>query len=151
MQLSLNLEIPTDTGATAPLVLPAAASQRRRSAGKMRHYGGAAAEDIAVRAYEGRGLTVLERRYKTSDGELDLVLLDDEQLVFVEVKRCKRRSAWDSPVSPTQWRRLERAAQHYLASYATETGAHPFCRFDVALVNELGAAEIVENAMTFGA
>ncbi len=35
---------------------------------------------------QNRGMTTLERRYRTKRGEIDLIMLDGETIVFVEVK-----------------------------------------------------------------
>lgn len=43
-------------------------------------------EDCAFAYLEGKGLKVLARNVRTSAGEVDLIVLDRETLVFVEVK-----------------------------------------------------------------
>jgi putative endonuclease len=47
---------------------------------------GAEAEDRAASYLLEAGYTIITRRHKTRRGELDIVALDGEQLVFVEVK-----------------------------------------------------------------
>lgn len=47
---------------------------------------GAAAEDRAAEFLLAKGYTLVTRRRATKGGELDLVCLDGETLVFVEVK-----------------------------------------------------------------
>lgn len=49
---------------------------------------GLAAENLAARFLEQRGLTILLRNYRCRMGELDIVALDDSVLVIVEV-RCR--------------------------------------------------------------
>lgn len=49
---------------------------------------GLAAETLAARFLEQRGLTILLRNYRRRFGELDIVALDGEILVIVEV-RCR--------------------------------------------------------------
>lgn len=70
-------------------------------------------------------------------------------LVFVEVKKRSQRHLHDSPISRKQWDRLEKAALHYMVSVQGETGIHPVCRFDVALMAPDGSVDIVENARSF--
>ena len=47
---------------------------------------GAAAEDRAAEFLLAKGYTLVTRRRKVAGGEIDLVALDGETLVFVEVK-----------------------------------------------------------------
>ena len=120
----------------------------RRRRGRRNWQSGAAAEEAAARHYLARGATVRERRLRTPEGELDLVLVLDGVLVFVEVKR-QASEGFDSPVSGTQWRRLENAALHYMMRLQKETGVQPVCRFDVALAGPDGRLRIIENARSF--
>lgn len=111
--------------------------------GFQRHASGLAAEETAERHYRTGGAEILARRHRTPEGELDLIACDRGTLVFVEVKRRKAGLAGDSPISPRQWRRLERAAAHYLA---TSDDPWQNCRFDVALIDADGRPTIFENA-----
>ncbi len=47
---------------------------------------GLLAEEIAAAFFSSKGYTLLERNYRAPCGEIDLILQDDSQLVFVEVK-----------------------------------------------------------------
>lgn len=125
-----------------------AAAPQRQSRGRRNWHSGLAAEDAAARHYRGRGATVLARRLRTPDGELDLVVRQGEMLVFVEVKRRVAANP-DSPVTERQWQRLEKAALHYMMSVQKETGVQPVCRFDVALAGSDGQIRIIENARSF--
>ena len=133
-------------GATALPISPALPQRRRR--GRSNWHSGAAAEDAAARHYQARGATILARRLRTPEGELDLVVEQDGILVFVEVKRRTAR-LFDSPVSERQWRRLENSALHYMIRAQNETGVQPVCRFDVALAGPDGRLRIIENARSF--
>ena len=119
----------------------------RRRCGRANWQSGAAAEDAVARHYCARGATVRHRRLRTPEGELDLVLEQAGQVVFVEVKRC--RADAEAPVSARQWRRLENAALHYIMHLQNETGVQPVCRFDVALAGPDGRLRIIENARGF--
>ena len=132
--------------------MPAWAGGRSRGSarrGRTAYQSGLAAEEAVARLYEARGDTVLARRYRTAEGEIDLVVRSGETLVFVEVKRRKRLHAFDSPVSEAQWRRLECAALRYVIETSGVTCTEPSCRFDVALVGVHGQVDLVENARTF--
>lgn len=120
-----------------------AKAQRR---GSMSARSGRAAEEIALRSYLRRDARLLAERWRCAEGELDLIVEENHQIVFVEVKQRKHLNGWDSPVSLRQWHRLEAAATQYIVAYQAETGIQPLCRFDVALVGHDGAVEIIENA-----
>lgn len=47
---------------------------------------GALGEKLAAEYLESAGMVVLERNWRTRHGELDLIVEDDETVVFVEVK-----------------------------------------------------------------
>lgn len=87
-------------------------------------------ETRACRALEARGYRVLERRYRTRFGEIDIVARDGTTLVFVEVKTGAGRRFGD----PMAWvtlqkqRRLVAMATDYLARRRTGRAA---VRFDV--------------------
>jgi putative endonuclease len=50
-------------------------------------------EDCAFAFLEGKGLSVLARNVRTPNGEIDLIALDHETVVFVEVKTRSHRQA----------------------------------------------------------
>lgn len=138
-------------GADACMPWTASGAPRRGRAGarwrgRMSAQAGRAAEEIALRQYLRTGAELLAERWRCPHGEIDLILLQDGALVFVEVKQRKRWNGWDSPVTLRQWERLEAAASQYILDYQTDTGIHPACRFDVALVSHDGTADIIENA-----
>jgi len=94
---------------------------------------GLRAEEWTARLLERRGYQILDRRYRTRAGEIDLVARDGETIVFIEVK-ARGSVGCGPPAEAVDGRkrgRLARAAGHYLASRgATESP----CRFDVVEV-----------------
>lgn len=46
-------------------------------------------ENTALKFLTGRGLLLVERNFRSPDGEIDLILTDQDQLVMVEVKTRK--------------------------------------------------------------
>ncbi|MEC9339943.1 MAG: YraN family protein [Pseudomonadota bacterium] len=102
---------------------------------------GAVAERIACDYLRRRGLDLAERNFRVRGGEIDLVMRQDETLVFVEV-RARRSNQWGTAaetVTTRKQRRLLLAAQYYLQS----TGHVGPCRFDVvALTGEPGRERV---------
>jgi len=100
---------------------------------------------------EQQGLRVLERNLLCRAGEIDLVALDGEVLVFVEVRH--RRSASHggaaASVNRGKQRRLLRAAGYFLPRLARRhlAGHLPACRFDVVCL-EAGRIQWIRHAFT---
>ena len=84
-----------------------------------------------------RGMQVLDRRFRAEDGEIDLVMLDGETVVFVEVKaRPSARAGMGlMAVTPAKQRRMTHAALAYLVE--REWMARPV-RFDVVEITARG-------------
>jgi putative endonuclease len=80
---------------------------------------------------ERAGLKLLARNYTTRYGELDLVMLDHHDIVFIEVRYRKSASHGDASasVTPGKQSRLIKAAQQWLACHPQH--AQRTCRFDV--------------------
>lgn len=89
---------------------------------------------------ERAGLKLLARNYTTRYGELDLVMLDHHDIVFVEVRYRKSASHGDASasVTPGKQSRLIRAAEQWLACHPQH--AQRACRFDVVSYDGLANA-----------
>lgn len=76
---------------------------------------GQEAEDRAAQYLLDKGYTIVTRRYATRSGELDIVALDGETLVFVEVKE-RRAPGWlpEDGVGNVKIGRWRAAAEDYL-------------------------------------
>ena len=75
-------------------------------------------ETIAAQYLEKQGCEILDRNVRTPYGELDLVIRQGEQIVFVEVK-TRRRTSFGMPEAAVDRRKqthLLASAQHYLQS-----------------------------------
>jgi putative endonuclease len=91
-------------------------------------------EDAACEALADRGYAIVERRYRTRHGEIDVVARDGETLVFVEVK-ARRDGSFGDPeeaVTLQKQQRLVWMATDYLAR---QQAGEVACRFDVVGVN----------------
>ena len=95
---------------------------------------GKQAERWAAEFLQRQGLLLITRNFRCRLGEIDLVMRDEDTLVFFEVRQ--RRNAdfggAAASVDRKKQKRLIRAAQFYLA------GLHhmPPCRFDVVLMDD---------------
>jgi putative endonuclease len=94
---------------------------------------GQAGEDQARRYLEQHGLVLIERNYRCRMGELDLIMRDDEQLVFVEVRSRSNNNYGNPAETVTRYKqnRLIRAAAYYLQRNHLNTP----CRFDIVAIS----------------
>jgi len=90
-------------------------------------------EDAALAHLSGHGLQLVERNFLCKGGEIDLIMRDGEQLVFVEVRRRAdlRHGGAAASVTPHKQRRMVHAAQLFLQRYRQT----PPCRFDVVAID----------------
>ncbi|MCW9042155.1 MAG: YraN family protein [Pseudopelagicola sp.] len=112
--------------------------------GRRAWYAGAAAEESVERLYLQRGMRVAARRWRKGGGEIDLILRDGPEIVFVEVKKARDFAHAAERVSAQQIARIQASAALFLAG--EPQGELTPCRFDVALVNQVGETRILEGA-----
>ncbi len=93
---------------------------------------GSQAEEDALQFLLGSGLNLLERNYRCRFGEIDLIMLDGSELVFVEVRKRKNMDFGGAAqsVSHAKQSRLIKTAKHFLMKYRQV----PPCRFDVIAI-----------------
>jgi putative endonuclease len=87
---------------------------------------------------------VVERRFKTPVGEIDLIASRFGTTVFVEVKTRGRAEAAAEALAKVNTRRLVRAAQYYLARHPRL--AETPLRFDVILLAPKTPPRHLKNA-----
>ena len=90
-------------------------------------------ERLAARFLRKRGCRILQRNYTCPCGEMDLVVLDGDEIVFVEI-RTRTDEAFGHPaesVTPRKQRQIGRVASHYAARHRLTD--RPM-RFDVMAV-----------------
>lgn len=103
---------------------------------------GTAAEELALHYLEARGLQLVTRNFRCRGGELDLILRDGKQLVFVEV-RSLRSSQFGTPaesVTRNKQQKLLRAAAFYLQRQRLDLP----CRFDVVAILQTASEPQIE-------
>jgi putative endonuclease len=115
--------------------------------GSLAWHSGFAAEDIVARDYARRGHRTAWRRWRGAAGEIDLIAEDGAGLIFIEVKKARTHAQAAERLSRRQIDRIHASAAEYLGRMPM--GQLTECRFDVALVDEGGRLEIIENATPY--
>ena len=99
-----------------------------------RQHLGESGEEIACRELTDRGYVILERRYRTRHGEIDIVAQDGETIVFIEVrlKTTVEFGTAAESVTRHKQRRVVAMAIDYLARNSIVNRP---CRFDVVAID----------------
>lgn len=101
---------------------------------------GNAGEEKAVAFLEDEGFTVLKRNFRFGKrGEIDIIALKENLLIFVEVKlrRGKTYGGALYSISKSKIKRLKRVAEYFLDSNREYLAREIICRFDlIALEND---------------
>ena len=92
-------------------------------------------EKTAEDFLRARGLRLLQRNFSSRFGEIDLVMLDRDTVVFVEVKYRKSsgHGSGADAVDFHKQNRISRTAAYFLA--VNPARAEQFCRFDVVSID----------------
>ena len=102
---------------------------------KLQNKTGARAEALALDFLKRKRLKLVACNYACKSGELDLVMLDNNILVFIEVRSRTPShfgTAADS-ITPGKQQRIRKAAAHFLQHHRRYQSHH--CRFDAILVS----------------
>lgn len=107
---------------------------------------GNAAEKQALQFLEANGLILREANYLCKQGELDLIMMDQDTMVFIEVRKRKHTQFGEGSetVKESKQSKLYRAATHYLL--AENLYDKITCRFDIISINEIGLITWIKNA-----
>ena len=95
---------------------------------------GTVGEDLACAELEKLGYRVRERNYRTRFGEIDVVAMDGDTVVFVEVK-TKTSGDFGDPVeevTPQKQRQIVSMGEWY---HSFNCASHTPCRFDVVAID----------------
>lgn len=112
---------------------------------------GTTAENMACTLLQRQGLLILARNYTCYHGEIDLIMQDEQDIVFVEV-RLRGQSAYGTAfesVDRNKQRRIVRAAKHYLQSKGWLYKMNS--RFDIVAIERKGGhlhLDWLRNAFT---
>jgi putative endonuclease len=97
-------------------------------------------EELAAGYLESQGMRIVDRNWRCSDGEIDIVALDGDSLVIAEVK-TRKSLAYGHPfeaVGVAKLARLHRLASAWCRDHERRI---PQCRVDVIAVLDNGTDE----------
>lgn len=105
-------------------------------------------EKQAVNYLRSQGYRILETNYRNRGGEIDIIALEKETLVFLEVKYRTSRSFGSGmeAVGYGKQRTISRVARHYMMVHGYAEW-YP-CRFDVVSI-DAGTITLIRNAFEF--
>lgn len=106
---------------------------------------GVKSEKQALAYLQGQGLSLVCQNYYCRFGEIDLIMLDQETLVFIEVRYRKNSEFGGALASITKRKqgKIIKTAKHYLTQFESE----PYCRFDaIAIDQQSTIPEWIQNA-----
>ena len=108
---------------------------------------GKESEQQACRFLENKGLHLLTQNYRCHNGEIDLIMQDGEDVVFVEVRTRNNADFGDAldSVNRTKQRKIFKTATHYLIKQNWFDKVN--CRFDVIGITK-NQVEWIKNAFS---
>ncbi|HEX4345379.1 MAG TPA: YraN family protein [Solirubrobacteraceae bacterium] len=111
----------------------------------LRQHLGRLGEDLALEHLERLGYRLLARNHRTRFGELDLIVGDDDTIVFVEVKARRVGASAGSAVESVPPRK-QRQVRAMAAAWLIESNDRPHSsdlRFDVVAITVDQASRLV--------
>jgi putative endonuclease len=100
-----------------------------RASGKLGDRG----EDLAAKYLQSKGMRIVERQLRGLYGELDLVAIDAETVVFIEVK-TRTSNVAGSPTEAVTPAKQKKITQSALAYLKRRKWLQRRCRFDVVSI-----------------
>lgn len=108
---------------------------------------GVISEDVVSNHLMKRGYSIKNRRYKTKEGEVDIIASCGKTLLFCEVKTASNAFSPEL-ISEKQKARNTKAAMIFLSQ--NEDYLHHEIRYDLFLVNHYSKSiSVVKNAFEF--
>jgi len=112
--------------------------------GTTSYHAGRVAEDQVAQLYGGSGRPIVARRWRGTAGEIDLIARDGAEVIFIEVKKSKTHAMAAEHLTDRQMARIYQTAAEFIGG--EPGGQDTLMRFDVALVDQIGRIEILQNA-----
>ena len=95
---------------------------------------GISGENLACAELQRRGYAILDRRYRTRFGEIDIIARDGQTIVFVEVKARLTDDFGGAAAAITGWK--QRRIAEMAVDYLSRRRLHECpCRFDVVAID----------------
>lgn len=116
---------------------------QRELTGKQAYLTGLAAEAAVARHYSREGRRIAAQRWRGMGGEIDLIVREGEQVIFVEVKSSRSHDRAAQALSRNQLWRIMQAGEEFLGR--EPKGRATPCRVDLALVDGQGRISVIEN------
>ncbi|WP_298260659.1 YraN family protein [uncultured Litoreibacter sp.] len=113
--------------------------------GRTGYHAGLEAERSVARDYLRRGYKFAAHRFRGSKGEVDLIMRNGDQVIFIEVKQSRTHARAAERLVHRQVLRLFDTASEFVAN--EPAGQDTNMRMDVAFVDGTGMVEIIENAL----
>lgn len=101
---------------------------------------GDAAEKVALSYLQSKGLMLIEKNFHTKMGEIDLIMKDGDELVFVEV-RMRNNTHYGDGAATVDTRKQRKICLTALAYLQRKKLDEHFCRFDVVSIQHQSAPD----------
>ena len=109
------------------------------------YHAGLSAEHSVAGIYARCGFKIVAERYKSPEGEIDLIALHGDKLYFIEVKQSKTFDRAAAALGARQMKRIQNASLCYLQKMGLPLETE--MRFDVALVDGQGFIKVIPDAI----
>lgn len=140
--------LPAVPGRSGPVRRAPTTSRRSRDNRRQAYEFGLSAEASVGQYLRAGGYHTLARRARIGDAEVDLIVLREDVVAFVEVKARRDGADGLEAVTPRKQRQIVMAANGWISDNAAFAGCT--IRFDVALVSRHGDLEYLESAFEAG-
>ena len=101
-------------------------------------------EDLAVAYLEKKGYTIVERDWKSGRRDIDIIALDDDVVVFVEVK-TRRNRLYGEPEESVDYHKLQNL-QQAISHYVKFRHIRQDIRFDIiSIVGTIGTEPDIQH------
>ena len=112
--------------------------------GRTAYHVGLTTDDIVARRYAGGGQAVLAKRWRGSRGGIDLIAQNGDDVILIEVKKSRSHARAAAHLTHRQMDRIYGAGAEFLATQPR--GQLTDVRIDLALVDDMGRVDVIENA-----
>jgi putative endonuclease len=108
---------------------------------------GKAGEERAAAALEQAGLCIIERNFRSRQGEIDIIARDGDVIVFTEVKTWSHCGIEELQygINPQKQRRIIETAKYFLSDHREYN--EMAIRFDVVFVGKEGIRHLASAFM----